>query len=51
MQEFRPSSFKLLPDVIKNIMIVSALAYFADLALNKIGFDLNAYTRTLLAGL
>ncbi|HPA30078.1 MAG TPA: rhomboid family intramembrane serine protease [Bacteroidia bacterium] len=43
MQEFRPSSLKLLPDVIKNIMIVSALAYFADLALNKIGFDLNAY--------
>ncbi len=43
MQEFRPSSFKLLPDVIKNIMIISALAFFADMALSRMGFDLNGY--------
>ena len=41
MQEFRPSSFKLLPDVIKNIMIICALAFFANIVLEQMGFSLN----------
>lgn len=42
MQEYRPSSFKLLPDVVKHILIVCGLAYFAQVALQKqLGFSIN----------
>ena len=42
MQEYRPSSFKLLPDVVKNIMIICGLAFLANTILESRGFDLNA---------
>jgi membrane associated rhomboid family serine protease len=43
MQQFRPSSFKLLPDVVKNIMIISGLAFFAEWVLQKYGIELNQH--------
>lgn len=44
MQEYRPSSFKLLPDVVKNIVIICALAFFADYVLSsRFNFSVNDY--------
>lgn len=42
MQQYRPSSFRLLPDVIKNILIICGLAYLANVVAEaKFGFSLN----------
>lgn len=44
MQEYRPSSFKLLPDVVKNILIICALAFFADMVFStRFNFSVNNY--------
>lgn len=43
MQQYRPSSFKLLPDVVKNILIICGLAFFAQVVLSdKFGFEVNS---------
>lgn len=44
MQQYRPSSFKLLPDVIKNIMIICGLAFLANMAFEaKFNSSLNDF--------
>ncbi len=41
-QEYRPSRFKLLPDVIKNLVIINALFFFATYVTEKqFGIDLT----------
>ncbi len=41
-QEFRPSSYKLLPDVIKNLLIINILVWLAQVVFSdKLGFDIN----------
>lgn len=42
-QEFRPSSYKLLPDVIKNLLIINVIIFLAQVVFSdKLGLDLNA---------
>ena len=43
MQEYRPSSFKLLPDVVKNIIIVCGLAFIANSLLESRHVDVNGF--------
>lgn len=43
MQEYRPSSFKLLPDVVKNIMIICGLAFLLNIILQGKGIDINSF--------
>ncbi len=41
-QEFRPSSFKLLPDVVKNLLIINFLLFIGDSVLaSETGFDIT----------
>ncbi len=41
-QQFRPSSFKLLPDVVKNLLIINFLLFLANYVFaSKLGFNLN----------
>ncbi len=41
-QQYRPSSFKLLPDVVKNLLIINFLLFLADnVFAAKLGFSLN----------
>ena len=40
MQEFRPSRFQVLPPVIKNILIICGLMFFAQITLPKLNIDL-----------
>jgi membrane associated rhomboid family serine protease len=41
-QQFKPSSFKLLPDVVKNLLIINFLLFLADYVFaSKLGFSLN----------
>lgn len=41
LQEYRPSQFKMLPDVVKNLLIINGLFYLATYVLeNKFGIDL-----------
>jgi len=41
-QEFRPSSYKLLPDVVKNLLIINGILFLAEVVLSdKFGFSLN----------
>lgn len=41
-QEFRPSSFKLLPEVVKNLLIINGILYLAEVVISeKFGFSLN----------
>ncbi len=42
MQQYRPGGFRVLPPLVKNIIIINALAYMATLALGKaFGIDLR----------
>jgi len=41
-QEFRPSSYKLLPDVIKNLLIINVIIWLAqEVFADKLGLNLN----------
>ena len=40
MQQYRPSGFKMLPPVIKNLLIINVLFYLATIALNS-SFNIN----------
>ena len=40
-QEYRPSRFNLLPEVVKNILIINGIFYFASVVLGNRGVDLN----------
>lgn len=41
-QEFRPSSYKLLPDVVKNLLIINGILFLADQVLtSKFGYSLS----------
>jgi rhomboid family protein len=41
-QQFRPTSYKLLPEVIKNLLIINFILWFAHEVLSdKLGLDLN----------
>jgi membrane associated rhomboid family serine protease len=40
MQEFRPSRFQVLPPIVKNIIIISGLVFFAQNTLPKLNIDL-----------
>ena len=39
---FQPRSFSLLPPVIKNLLIINGLAYFASIVFAQMGLDLLA---------
>jgi membrane associated rhomboid family serine protease len=41
MQDFRPRQFNLLPDVVKNLMIINGLFYLATLAAEQFQVDLS----------
>lgn len=41
-QQFKPSSYKLLPDVVKNLLIINGILFLAEIVLgDKFGFSLN----------
>lgn len=40
MQQYRPSGFRLLPPVVKNLLIINTLMFLATLALRKYNIDL-----------
>lgn len=40
MQQYRPSGFRLLPPVVKNLLIINTLIFLATLALRKYNIDL-----------
>ena len=43
-QEYRPSSFQILPPVVKNLLIINGLFYFANWVMqNKFNFDFIEY--------
>ena len=43
-QEYRPSSFQILPPVVKNLLIINGLFYFANWVIqNKFNFDFIEY--------
>ncbi|MDG2139069.1 MAG: rhomboid family intramembrane serine protease [Flavobacteriales bacterium] len=37
---YRPSNFKELPEVVKNLLIINGLCFLATISLNNLGFDL-----------
>ena len=41
MQEFRPGSFQILPPLVKNLIIINAIVFFAQYALEKAGVDME----------
>lgn len=40
MQQYRPSGFRILPPVVKNLLIINTLVFLATLALRKFNIDL-----------
>jgi len=40
MQQFRPGGFRVLPEVVKNLLIINGLFFLATLALPSFGIDL-----------
>ena len=40
-QRFSPNGFSMLPVVVKNLLIINALAFLAYLSFNRFGIDLN----------
>ena len=38
---FRPTSFSQLPEIIKNLLIINGLLFFATITLDNFGIDLN----------
>ncbi|HOS48925.1 MAG TPA: rhomboid family intramembrane serine protease [Bacteroidia bacterium] len=42
--QFRPSGFQILPPVVKNLLIINGILYFATVVFqDKFGFDINEY--------
>ncbi|MBK6819056.1 MAG: rhomboid family intramembrane serine protease [Bacteroidetes bacterium] len=41
--EFRPSRFEVIPPVVKNLLIINALVFFATIVIGKMGFDITEY--------
>jgi len=41
MNEFRPTRFQILPDVVKNLLILNGLMFLATLGAEQVGVDLN----------
>ena len=41
MQQYSPTGFKILPPVVKNLLIINGLFFLATLALQKYGIDLT----------
>lgn len=39
--EFRPTRFEVIPPVVKNLLIVNALVFFATIVLGKMGYDIT----------
>ena len=43
-QQYRPSGFRLLPPVVKNLLIINGLVFLATIVLgNQFGFDMTQY--------
>lgn len=42
MSQYRPTGFRVLPPVVKNLLIINTLAFVAMLSLEKAGIDLTA---------
>lgn len=40
-EQFRPRSFKVLPEVVKNLLIINGILYLATVVLESRGIDLN----------
>ncbi|MBE0651910.1 MAG: rhomboid family intramembrane serine protease [Bacteroidales bacterium] len=40
MQQYRPNSFRILPPVVKNLLIINTLVFLATIALRKYNIDL-----------
>jgi Uncharacterized membrane protein (homolog of Drosophila rhomboid) len=40
-QQFNPTGFNILPPVVKNLLIINVLCFFAMLTLQRFGIDLN----------
>jgi len=43
MTEFRPGRFQILPTIIKNLLIINVLIFFAQYVFSKAGFSLEDY--------
>ena len=41
--EFRPTRFEVMPPVVKNLLIINALVFFANIVLGKYGIDLSEH--------
>lgn len=41
--EFRPTRFEVIPPVVKNLLIINALVFFATIVIGKMGLDLTEY--------
>ncbi len=41
MQQYRPTGFRILPPVVKNLLIINGLFFLATMALRKYGIDLT----------
>ena len=41
--EFRPTRFEVMPPVVKNLLIINALVFFATIVLGKYGIDLSEH--------
>ena len=39
--EFRPTRFQVIPPVVKNLLIINALVFFATIVIGKLGFDIT----------
>ncbi len=40
-QQFRPRSFNVLPEVVKNLLIINGILFLAKVVMDSRGFDLN----------
>lgn len=41
MNSYRPNSFSLLPEVVKNLLIINGLLFLAKISLSGVGYDLD----------
>ncbi len=39
--EFRPTRFEIIPPVVKNLLIINALVFFATIVIGKMGYDIT----------
>lgn len=43
MTQFRPGGFQILPPIVKNLIIINAIIFFAQIVLERMGFNLTDY--------